>query len=323
MGRVELQHTLAREAICAGIALHSGQKVRVVLRPAPVGHGIVFVRTDAPVTGECVAASALAVSDTRLCTRLTNANGVSFATVEHLMAACAGLGVDNLIVDIDAEELPILDGASAMWCQLILQAGVVAQAAPRRFIKVLKSVEVRDGAKVARLLPGEGMSLHVGIDYADQAIGRQWADFTLEPGSFVAELAFARTFGFLSEVEYLRANGLARGGSMDNAIVVDRGEVLNPGGLHTADEFVRHKVLDAIGDLALAGGPIEGRYEADRTGHALNNALVRALLSDPTAWAWSTTDVDVQADATMDPGSMRAWQGSDVRSHTPRSASVI
>jgi len=282
-----LQHTLARPAVCAGVAMHAGTRTRLVLRPAPVGHGIRFVRTDGPFAGEAIPAEAHRVSDTRLCTRLTNDVGVSVATIEHLMAACLGLGVDNLLVEIDAEELPILDGASALFCQLMMQAGLVAQAAPRAVLIVREKVEVREGAKWARISPGAGFRLSVGIAYEDAAIGEQTADFILTPGAFVRELAYARTFGLLREVEWLRANGYARGGSMDNAVVVDGGTVLNPGGLLASNEFARHKVLDAVGDLALAGGRIEGHFEASRSGHALNNLLVRALLDTPGAAEWS------------------------------------
>jgi UDP-3-O-[3-hydroxymyristoyl] N-acetylglucosamine deacetylase len=291
-----LQHTLARTAVCAGVAMHAGTRTRLVLRPAPVGHGIKFLRTDGAGQGAVIPAEAHRVTDTRLCTRLTNDEGISVATIEHLMAACLGLGVDNLLVELDGEELPILDGASALFCQLMMQAGLVAQSAPRRTLVVREAVEVRDGQKWARISPYDGFRLSVGISYEDPAIGDQTADFTLTPGAFVAELAYARTFGLLREVEWLQANGYARGGSMDNAVVVDGGAVLNPGGLLASNEFARHKVLDAVGDLALAGGRIEGHFEASRSGHALNNLLVRALLDTPGAAEWrELTPADLAA----------------------------
>ena len=288
------QHTLRQPAICAGVALHSGAKVRATLKPAAPGTGIVFRRTDLPGAPR-IEASALAVADTRLCTVLDAGRGAEIATVEHLMAAAAGLHIDNLIVDVDGPELPILDGSSAMFCALMLQAGIAPQAAARREIELIDAVEVRDGTKWARLEPGDGFSMEIGIDFASRAIGRQTARFVLEPGRFAEELAFARTFGFARDVEALRKLGLARGGSLDNAIVVDGDDVMNPEGLRAHDEFVRHKLLDALGDLWLAGAPIRGRFRAEQTGHALNNALVRKLLDTPSAWRWRVAPHPAQA----------------------------
>ncbi|MEM8920136.1 MAG: UDP-3-O-acyl-N-acetylglucosamine deacetylase, partial [Pseudomonadota bacterium] len=217
-------------------------------------------------------------------------DGVSVSTIEHLMAACAGVGVDNLIVEIDGPEAPIMDGSSALYCRLLLQAGLSAQAAPQRKIRILKPVEVRDGSKFARLTPaarpGDDFELRVRIDFDSAAIGEQTCVFKLSPGAFVSELAFARTFGFAADVEKLKSIGLARGGSLENAVVLDGDAILNPEGLRVNDEFVRHKLLDAIGDLYLAGGLIEGVYEADQPGHAINNTLVRALFDAPDAWEW-------------------------------------
>ena len=280
------QHTLAQTVICAGVGLHSGHRVRTTLKPADIGTGVVFRRTDLP-GAPTVKAIGDRVTDTQLCTVLCD-SGVDVATVEHLMAACAGLHIDNLIVDVDGAELPILDGSSAMWCALMAQAGLQAQNAPRREIEIIDTVEVRDGDKWARLEPGAGFSMAIEIDFPTQAIGRQVATFNLEPGRFVDELAFARTFGFAKDIDALRAMGLAQGGSLENAIVVDGDRVLNPEGLRTSDEFVRHKLLDALGDLWLAGAPLRGRFSAMKPGHAINNLLVRTLLDTPEAWRWRT-----------------------------------
>lgn len=283
---MDRQQTIASSAACSGVGLHTGAPVRLALRAAEPGHGVVFRRTDVKGRDAVIPASALNVSTTQLGTNLTNAAGVTVATVEHLLAACSGLGLDNAIVELDGPELPIMDGSSAPFCALIAEAGLTAQDAPRRRLRVKKPVEVRDGAKFARLSPGEGMEIRVGIDFASRAIGRQAIIFHHTPGAFAKDIAWARTFGFARDVEKLRAMGLARGGSMDNAIVVDGDTVLNPDGLQVEDEFVRHKLLDVIGDLFLAGGPIEGLYEGEQPGHALNNRLLRAVFADPEAFAW-------------------------------------
>jgi UDP-3-O-[3-hydroxymyristoyl] N-acetylglucosamine deacetylase len=266
----------------------------MVLSPAPVDTGVVFVRTD--VRGgvdNVIRAHADSVSETRNCTTLANKAGVEIATVEHLMSACAGLGVDNLIVEVDGPEVPILDGSSAQFVQVLLNAGLQKQAKPQRVIRILEPIEVRMGAKSAALLPSEGydgLDLDVTIRFADPAIGVQRRRVDLTPQSFLAEIADARTFGFLADVETLRAAGLGLGASMENAVVVDAGRVVNPEGLRFDDEFVRHKMLDAIGDLAMAGAPICGRFVADQPGHALNARLVRALLDTPEAWCWEHAD---------------------------------
>jgi UDP-3-O-[3-hydroxymyristoyl] N-acetylglucosamine deacetylase len=282
---MDRQHTIAKPASCKGIGLHTGAPVRLTVRPAEAGKGVVFVRTD--VKGDAaIPAHALKVSTTQLGTNLTNETGVSVATVEHFLAACAGTGVDNLVAELDGPELPILDGSSAPFVELLAEAGIAEQGAPRRILKILKPVEVRDGVKFARLSPGAGFEMRVAIDFASKAIGRQTISFAMKPGAFARDIAWARTFGFAREVEALRAMGKARGGSMDNAIVVDGDTVLNEGGLKVPDEFVRHKLLDVIGDLFLAGGPIEGLYEGEQPGHALNNRLLRALFADATAFEW-------------------------------------
>ena len=287
---VQVQQTIERPAVCAGIGVHSGEKARLVLKPAPVGSGVVFRRTDVDATNTEIRAHADSVSDTRLGTTLTNEAGVSVAVVEHLMAALAGLGVDNLIIEIDGPEVPIMDGSSAVYCELLLQAGLKTQAAPRRRIRILERVEIVDGPKRATLLPSDDtvLTLRARIEYDDSVIGIQQMALRMAPGMFARDLAFARTYGFARDVDMLRAIGLARGGSLDNAVVLEDGAVMNPEGLRAEDEFVRHKMLDAVGDLMLAGAPIAGSYDAVQPGHALNNALVRKLLSTPSAWCWET-----------------------------------
>lgn len=280
------QHTIARPASCTGIGLHTGMRVRLTVRPANAGEGVRFVRTDVKDRDRVIAAHALNVSSTQLGTNVTNGAGVSVATVEHFLAACSGLGVDNLIAELDGPEAPIMDGSAAPFVALIAEAGLTTQEAPRRRLRILKPVEVRDGIKLARLSPGEGFSIRVAIDFPARAIGKQTIAFVMQSDAFARDVAFARTFGFAAEVEKLRSMGLARGGSLDNAIVVDGDVILNPDGLQVPDEFVRHKLLDVIGDLYLAGGPIEGVYEGDQTGHALNNRLLRAVFADESAFAW-------------------------------------
>jgi UDP-3-O-[3-hydroxymyristoyl] N-acetylglucosamine deacetylase len=284
---MESQHTIAKPATCSGVGLHTGASVRMTLHPAAAGEGVSFRRTDVTDRDPVIAAHALNVSTTQLGTNLTNGAGVSIATVEHFLAACSGLGVDNLTAEIDGPELPILDGSSAPWCTLISDTGLAPQSAPRRHLKILKPVEVRDGAKFARLSPGQGFTFRVAIDFASRAIGRQQIVWTMTPESFQRDIALARTFGFAHEVEKLRSMGLARGGGLENAIVIDGDTILNPGGLQVEDEFVRHKLIDVIGDLFLAGGPIEGLYEGEQPGHALNNRLLRAVFADDTTFVWT------------------------------------
>jgi UDP-3-O-[3-hydroxymyristoyl] N-acetylglucosamine deacetylase len=208
--------------------------------------------------------------------------------VEHFLAACSGLGVDNVIAELDGPELPILDGSSRPFVELLMQAGVKEQSAPRRMLKMLKPVEVRQGVKFARLSPGKGFEMRVTIDFASKAIGRQEIRFGMAPGAFARDIAWARTFGFADQAAMLHGMGKGLGASMDNTIVVDGDTILNPGGLKSPDEFVRHKLLDVIGDLFLAGGPIEGLYEGEQPGHALNNRLLRAVFADESSFAWMT-----------------------------------
>lgn len=285
-----LRQRSLREPVCTtGVGLHSGQRVRLCLRPAPVDSGIVFWRTDLE-PALAIPAQAHAVNDTRMASTLSISDDkgqvVRVATVEHLMSALAGLGIDNLHIEVDAPEIPILDGSSGSFVYLIRAAGVVEQAAAKRFIQVLKPIEVREGDKWARLEPHFGFKLRFGIDFQHPAIDGtvQEVEVDFSKDSYVDAVARARTFGFMRDIEHLRASGLAQGGSLDNAIVMDEFRVLNDEGLRTDDEFAKHKLLDAIGDLYLLGRPLLASYAAYKSGHALNNQLLRALLADQTAW---------------------------------------
>ena len=280
---MDRQHTIARPASLSGAGVHSGKPVTLTVRPASVGNGVNFVRSD--MGGAVIPASVPAVSTTMMGTNITKGD-VSVATVEHFLAACAGLGVDNIIAELDGPELPIVDGSSKPFVDLLLQAGVVEQEAARRVLRIVKPVEVRDGAKFARLSPGRGFEMRITIDYSSGVIGRQTMSFAMKPGAFAREIAWARTFGFKKDAELLYGQGKALGASLDNTIVIDGDAVLNEGGLLAPDEFVRHKLLDVIGDLSLAGGAIEGLYEAEQPGHALNNRLLRAVFADEAAFAW-------------------------------------
>ncbi len=282
------QRTIKTLTRAVGVGLHSGQRVEITLRPAQPDTGIVFRRIDLPQPVD-IAVSALTVTDTRMASTISNGNA-KVHTVEHLMSACAGLGVDNLHVDITAEEVPILDGSAASFVFLLQTAGIELQNAPRRFIRLLKAVEVRQGEgateKWARLEPYHGFQLSFEIDFSHPAVDStgQRVLFDMSTGSYSKDIARARTFGFTKDVEMLRANGLALGGGMDNAIVMDDYKVLNAGGLRYDDEFVKHKILDAMGDLYLVGKPMLASYSAFRSGHALNNLLLRQLLDQPHAW---------------------------------------
>ena len=282
------QRTLKSLTKAVGVGLHSGQRVELTLRPAAPDTGIVFRRVDLPQPVD-IAISAPAVSDTRLASTISSGSA-KVHTVEHLMSACAGLGIDNLTIDITAEEVPILDGSAASFVFLLQSAGIELQAAPKRFIRVLKPVEVREGQgaaeKWARLSPYEGYKLGFEIDFDHPAVDStgQRVEFDLGTGSYSRDIARARTFGFTKDVEMMRANGLALGGGLDNAIVMDDYKVLNTDGLRYNDEFVKHKILDAMGDLYLLGKPLLAAYNAFRSGHALNNKLLRELLSHADAY---------------------------------------
>ena len=281
------QYTIARTASLSGAGVHSGKPARLTVRPAEEGAGVRFVRTDVTDRDAAIPALVTKVTTTELGTNMSNEAGVSVATVEHFLAACSGLGVDNIIAELDGPELPILDGSSRPFVDLLKQAGLKEQGAPRRMLKILKPVEVRHGAKVVRLSPGKGFEMRVIIDFPTKAIGRQEIRFVMTPGAFARDVAWARTFGFAYQAEQLHAMGKGLGASMDNTIVVEGDAILNPGGLQADDEFVRHKLLDVIGDLFLAGGPIEGLYEGEQPGHALNNQLLRAVFADATSFAWT------------------------------------
>jgi UDP-3-O-[3-hydroxymyristoyl] N-acetylglucosamine deacetylase len=278
------QHTLATAVGTQGIGVHSGRPVTLSLRPAPPDSGLVFVRSDLDAGVARVPARWDHVVDTRLSTVLGNAHGTRVGTVEHLFAALAACAIDNLIIELDGPEVPILDGSALQWMALIEAAGRLAQAAPRVVLRVLAPVRVADGDKWALLRPAPRQKFGVAIDFAHPAIGRQRHDLTLDAERFRREVAAARTFGFLHQIEALRAQGLTRGGSYDNAIVLDAERVLNPGGLRFANEFARHKLLDCVGDLYLAGVPILGEVSSSRGGHGLNNQLLRALFANSSAW---------------------------------------
>ncbi len=271
-----------------GVGLHSGQKVTITLRPARADTGIFFHRVDLaePISFRV---DPHLVTDTRLCSALEY-GAARVATVEHLMSALAGLGIDNLHIDLDAAEVPILDGSAAPFIYLLQTAGVEELEAPKRFIRVIHPVRVEDGDKWAEITPHAGFRLSFGIDFQHPAFDRsaRRIDIDFAERSYVKEISRARTFGFMHDVEYLRAHGLALGGSLDNAIVLDEFRVLNENGLRYADEFVKHKVLDAVGDFYLAGYPLLGSITAHKSGHGLNNLLLRALLDDATAWEWAT-----------------------------------
>jgi UDP-3-O-[3-hydroxymyristoyl] N-acetylglucosamine deacetylase len=291
----DTQRTLAAQIGCVGIGLHSGRKINLMLKPLPAGSGIVFRRIDLdPRVGSIdIPARHDHVVDTRLCTVIGNPNRPEcrVSTVEHLVAALAGCGIHNLLVEIDGPEVPILDGSSASFVFLIECAGIVEQEAPVARIEVLRTVRVEHCAAFAELRPSAfGFDMALSIDFPAPIIGRQALSLRLSAESFRTELARSRTFTMVQEVEALRAAGLALGGSLDNAIVVDHDRVLNPAGLRMTDEFVRHKMLDAVGDLSLAGAPLSGRFVAHRTGHALNNRLLLALFADDANWRLVSAD---------------------------------
>jgi UDP-3-O-[3-hydroxymyristoyl] N-acetylglucosamine deacetylase len=288
------QRTLQSLTKAVGVGLHSGQRVELTLRPAQPDTGIVFRRVDLPQPVD-IPISATAVTDTRLASTISN-GGAKVFTVEHLMSACAGLGLDNLYIDITAEEVPILDGSASSFVFLLQSAGIVEQNAPKRFIRVLKTVEVREGeganVKWARLDPHHGYKLSFEIDFSHPAVDStgQSVVFDMDTDVYTRDIARARTFGFTRDVEMLRANGLALGGGLDNAIVMDDYKVLNSDGLRYDDEFVKHKILDAMGDLYLIGKPLLASYVAFRSGHAMNNLLLRELLNHPEAYEIVTFD---------------------------------
>ena len=295
------QRTLKSITRAVGVGLHSGQRVELTLRPAAPDTGIVFRRVDLPEPVD-IPMTAEAVTDTRLASTVSS-GGAKVQTVEHLMSACAGLGIDNLVIDITADEVPILDGSASSFVFLLQSAGIVLQQAPRRFIRVVKPVEVREGdganAKWARLDPYHGFKLSFEIDFDHRVVDSsgQRVEFDLGLGSYSRDIARARTFGFTKDVEYMRSRGLALGGGLDNAIVMDDTKVLNVGGLRYGDEFVKHKILDAMGDLYVVGRPLLAAYSAFRSGHAMNNQLLRELLRHEDAYEIVTFDDEKLAPA--------------------------
>jgi UDP-3-O-[3-hydroxymyristoyl] N-acetylglucosamine deacetylase len=283
-----LQTTLAQPCRIAGVGIHGGNPVTMTVNPAPADSGVIFVRTDAAERRD-IPARADKVCDTRLAT-VIGEGAITVSTVEHLMAALAGLGVDNALVEVDGPETPIGDGSAIDFVAAIEAAGLQQLDAPRRYLEILAPVEVSGPGKRAALVPAAGFEMSVEIVFDSPAIGRQQLDLAVDPAAFKGEIAAARTFGFIAEVEQLRAMGLGRGASLENTIVVDGDHVMNPETLGRPDDFVRHKALDALGDLALLGHPVLGRYEASCSGHALNHALVTAVLARPEAWRLTTLE---------------------------------
>jgi UDP-3-O-[3-hydroxymyristoyl] N-acetylglucosamine deacetylase len=309
--RVQRQKTLKDAIHCSGIGLHSGSKVSLTLEPGAADTGVVFLRTDMPAAKAAIRADWRSVVDTRLCTVIANGLGAQVGTVEHLMAALAGCGVDNAVVRVNRAEVPAMDGSAEPFVFLIECVGAVEQDAPRRAIQVLKSVNAGKDGHHASLAPAASALLSFEIDFDNPAVARQELSLTLNRDSFKNQISRARTFGFLKDAEALRAQGLARGASLDNAVVINgENRILNEGGLRFDDEFVRHKVLDSVGDLYLAGGPICGHYRGVKAGHRLNNQLLRALFADPRAWAYTTLDrvtgMAIGAPAALSAGSSAA-----------------
>jgi UDP-3-O-[3-hydroxymyristoyl] N-acetylglucosamine deacetylase len=303
-GSVAHQKTLKTAIQCRGVGLHTGTRVNLVLHPAAPGTGIVFRRSD--LGGVEIAGHWRNTVEATLCTTIGNDSGVKIATIEHLMAALAGLEIDNAIVELDGPEVPVMDGSAAPFVFLIECAGIVEQVAPRRGIKVLKPVRVGVNGNAASLVPADGCRFSFAIDFASGAIRQQELSYDLDIENFKHEISRARTFGFLDEVERMRQAGLARGGSLENAVVISGDRILNKEGLRYDDEFVRHKVLDALGDLYLAGGAILGHFHGIRSGHALNHQLIETLFADPSAWRPVTIAASDLAEGAWDEEPQRA-----------------
>ena len=300
-----MQSTLKTSIRFVGTGLHSGKPVRMTILPADADSGLVFLRTDlAQGAADAKAARIPALwnmaEQSPLCTRLVNAHGASVSTVEHVMAALAGCGIHNALIEIDGPEVPILDGSARPFAAAILKAGTRTIGGPVRAIRILRPVQVRSGDAWARLSPADGLTIRFSIDFPDAAIGRQSKTLKMANGAFLRELADSRTFCRQADVDAMRGQGLALGGTYTNAVVVDGDKVLSPGGLRHADEAVRHKMLDALGDLMLAGAPIIGLYEGHRAGHSLTNGLLHALMAEPDAWRLEECD---DAAAALLPGS--------------------
>lgn len=287
-----MQATLKAPVTFEGLGLHSGVRTRMTVKPAPVGHGVVFCRVDVTDADPMIPAMYNLVNHKPLCTRLINEAGTEIMTVEHIMAALAGCGIRNALVEIDAPEVPIMDGCSATFVRSFVDMGVEVQDAPQLAIEVLRHVSVEENGAVAMLAPATSLEINFHIEFDDQAIGAQSKKLNMANGTFIRELSDSRTFCRKSDIDMMRSNGLALGGSFDNAVVVDGEEVLTPGGLRHTDEAVRHKMLDALGDLALAGLPILGRYTGVKAGHAMTNTLLRKLLAQKNAFRIVTCTVD-------------------------------
>tara|TARA_Y100001936_G_scaffold254145_1_gene325654 strand:- start:20532 stop:21512 length:981 start_codon:yes stop_codon:yes gene_type:complete len=299
--KVVLQKTLKASIGCTGIGLHSGKKVAMSLNPAAPDTGIVFHRSDLEGTDRIIPARWDHVVDTRMATTIGNESGACVSTVEHLMAALAGCGIDNAIIEIDGAEVPVMDGSSAPFIFLVECAGMVEQASPRKAIKIEQPIEVGDAEKFVSATPDETFSVAFEIDFEDAAVARQHLSMRLVNGTFKTEIARARTFGFVHEVDALRKAGLALGGSLDNAVVISGDTILNGDGLRYEDEFVRHKILDCVGDLYLAGAPIIGQIDALRSGHALNNQFLISLFANEDAWSY------VEMSNAAVPGVSHSW----------------
>jgi UDP-3-O-[3-hydroxymyristoyl] N-acetylglucosamine deacetylase len=295
------QRTLKSSVSVTGVGLHSGEKVTLSLRPGAINSGVMFRRVDVKPVEEIFARAHL-VHDTRLSTCMEQ-NGVRIATIEHLMSALAGLGIDNVVVEMDGAEVPIMDGSAGTFIFLLQSAGIVEQSAPKKFIRIKKTVEVKQGDKWVKFEPYNGYKLTFTINFAHPVFAntKQHVTLDLDEHAYVRDISRARTFGFMQDVEYMRSQGLALGGSLDNAIVMDEYRVLNADGLRFEDEFVKHKVLDAIGDLYLLGHPVIGAFSGFKSGHALNNALLRELLADDQAWEFVTFDNVTDAPAFLHP----------------------
>ncbi|EGV36608.1 UDP-3-O-acyl-N-acetylglucosamine deacetylase [Neisseria weaveri] len=295
-----LQRTLAKSISVTGVGLHSGERVALTLHPAPENSGITFRRTD--VSGdqaEKIALTPYLINDTRLSSTIVTDNGVRVGTIEHIMSALAAYGVDNALIELNAPEIPIMDGSSLPFIYLLQDAGIVDQTARKRFLKILKQVEVKEPGKWVRFNPYNGFKVTLTIEFDHPVFNRSSPTFEIDFAgkSYVDEIARARTFGFMQEVELMRSHNLGLGGNLNNAIVIDDTDVLNPEGLRYPDEFVRHKILDAIGDLYIVGHPIIGAFEGYKSGHAINNALLRAILADETAYEW----VEFQDESDLPP----------------------
>jgi len=284
------QRTVRNSVSCSGIGLHSGTVVTLHIHPAPIDSGILFRRTDLSTEVSHIPAHYDYIGATKLCTTLVNEHGASIATVEHLMAALAGCAIDNAIIDVDGPEIPVMDGSAEPFVALIEKSGIVQQDAPRHMIQVLHPVTVRDGDSIATLEPYNGFSIVLDIEFGSAAIGHQGIDLEMTDTAFKTDICRARTFGFLHEVQAMVKAGFGRGGSLDNAIIVDGDRVMNEGGLRYKDEFVRHKVLDCVGDMYLAGGPLLGRFRGVKSGHAMHHLLLQALFDQDAAWTTVSMD---------------------------------